>query len=241
LSSYPTPNFFLQLTAAHCAYQYRPEGGRFAEHALFIPDQDDTTGSKSDEACSNDPYGCFIPAFAAVDYRWTQQGFPHSVPYDYAFYVIPNDIAAHEKGYMHYADPGLSQYLPELTEPIPVNWNYNHYAAPFTTGLGYSFDKDPDFRYCAGPMSTKFGIKTYENLWIGVCEMTGGSSGGPWMVDTDLNGRGTVVSVNSWGYTSSSGMAGPNLSTGAAECLYEKAKSRSLEDYGGYVVFDCEV
>jgi hypothetical protein len=227
------------LTAAHCAYQYRPQGGRFAEHALFIPDQDSTIGTKSDETCSNDPYGCWIPAFAVVDYRWTQQGFPNSVPYDYAFYVIPNDIHAHEKGYLHYGSNPPSQLLPEVAEPIPVDWEYNHYASDFTTGLGYSFDKDPDFRYCAGDMSTKFGIKTYENLWIGVCEMTGGSSGGPWMVNTDSEGRGTVVSVNSWGYTSSSGMAGPNLSTGEAKCMYEKAKSRSLYDYGGLIVTDC--
>jgi len=227
------------LTAAHCAYQYRPQGGRFAEHALFIPDQDSTTGQKSDETCSNDPYGCWIPAFAVVDYRWTQQGFPNSVPYDYAFYVIPNDKSAHEPGYLHYGANPPSELLPEVAAPMPMNWNYNHYASDFTTGLGYSFDKDPDFRYCAGEMSTKFGIKTYENLWIGVCEMTGGSSGGPWMINTDSEGRGTVVSVNSWGYTSSSGMAGPNLSTGEAKCMYEKAKSRSLDDFGGYIVIDC--
>lgn len=122
---------------------------------------------------------------------------------------------------------------------MPMNWDYNHYASDFTTGLGYSFDKDPDFRYCAGEMSTKFGIKTYENLWIDVCEMTGGSSGGPWMINTDSKGKGTVVSVNSWGYTSSSGMAGPNLSTGEAKCMYEKAKKRSLDDFGGYIVTDC--
>lgn len=227
------------LTAAHCAYQYSPSGGRFAEHALYIPDQDDTTGVKSDDICSNDPYGCWVPAFAVVDYQWTQQGFPDSVPYDFAFYVIPNDVNVHEKGYLHYQDPSLSEILPDLVEPMPIDFNFNQYSAEFTTGLGYSFDKDPDFRYCAGDLSTKYGIRTYENLWIGVCEMTGGSSGGPWMVQTDSSGRGRVVSVNSWGYTSSSGMAGPNLSTGRAECLYERAKSRSLYDYGGYVVTDC--
>ncbi|KAL7480583.1 hypothetical protein ACHAW6_006262 [Cyclotella cf. meneghiniana] len=227
------------LTAAHCAYQYAPSGGRFAEHALYIPDQDDTTGVKSDDICSNDPYGCWVPAFAVVDYQWTQQGFPNSVPYDFAFYVIPNDVNVHEKGYLHYQDPSLSEILPDLVEPMPIDFNFNQYSAEMTTGLGYSFDKDPDFRYCAGELSTKYGIRTYENLWIGVCEMTGGSSGGPWMIRTDSNGRGTVVSVNSWGYTSSPGMGGPNLSTGRAECLYERAKSRSLNDYGGYAVTDC--
>ena len=235
----PPPHTITQLTAAHCAYQYTPSGGRFAEPALYIPDQGGTTGVKSDDICSNDPYGCWVPAFAVVDYQWTQQGFPNSVPYDFAFYVIPNDVNVHEKGYLHYQDPSLSEILPDLVEPMPIDFNFNQYSQEITTGLGYSFDKDPDFRYCAGELSTKYGIRTYENLWIGVCEMTGGSSGGPWMVNTDSNGRGRVVSVNSWGYTSSPGMGGPNLSTGRAECLYERAKSRSLYDYGGYAVTDC--
>ena len=55
---------------------------------------------------------------------------------------------------------------------------------------------------------------------------------------------GTVVSVNSWGYSSSSGMAGPNLSTETgshAECLFERAKSAPLYGVanGGLVVYDC--
>jgi hypothetical protein len=36
------------------------------------------------------------------------------------------------------------------------------------------------------------------------CNMTGGSSGGGWLVDIDGNGLGTVVSVNSYGYTNDS-------------------------------------
>lgn len=225
------------LTAAHCAYEY---GKGFAEHALFIPDQDSTTGSESDEACSNDPFGCWIAAFAVVDQRWTLQAFPDTVPYDYAFYVIPNDVSAHEKGYKHIQDPGLSELLPDIAEHIPLDWKYDRHGE-FITGLGYSFDKDPDFRYCSGTLSGKRGLPSYENLWIGNCEMTGGSSGGPWMKETDENGRGTVVSVNSWGYTGSPGMGGPNLSTGEAKCLYEKAKTRSLSlsVSGGYIVTDC--
>ncbi|KAL7473625.1 hypothetical protein ACHAXS_014132 [Conticribra weissflogii] len=229
------------LTAAHCAYQYSPYGGQFAEHALFIPDQDDTRGGRTNDICGDDPMGCWIPAFAVVDRRWTEMGFPNSVPYDYAYY---NDAAVHEQGYL--AD--IPDILDEAVEPLPVNFHFNEDISNynfFTHGLGYSFNKDPNFRYCSTDVSTKFGIQTYENLWLDICDMTGGSSGGPWMVDVDTNGRGTVVSVNSWGYSSSSGMAGPDLSTekgSLAECLYQRARDTPFDNVsnGGLIVPDCD-
>ena len=56
------------------------------------------------------------------------------------------------------------------------------------------------------------------------CELSGGASGGPWVqpMDTD-SGSGDVISVNSWGYTTAPGMAGPKLN-GSAECLFDSAK-----------------
>lgn len=243
------------LTAGHCAYQHRPGiGGRFAEHALFIPNQVDTRGTKSNVVCADDPLGCWVPAFAVAHYEWTTKGFPHSVPWDYAYYVIPNDPAVHTRGFIHKTQPKLSKILEEVVEPLPADfeWNVNNHPSnmhldvpgEFTHGLGYSFDKDPAFRYCATEMSTKFGIDTYENLWLERCEMTGGSSGGPWMMDVDDAGRGTVVSVNSWGYASSPGMGGPNFSVKSgshAKCLYERARDTDFDDVvgRGIVVDDC--
>ena len=240
------------LTAGHCAYQYRSTGGRFAEHALFIPNQVDTRGLKSDEICSNDPLGCWSTAFAVVDYEWTTKSFPQSVPYDYAFYVIPNDPAVHESGFIHETQPTLSKVLEEIVESFPIDFDWQlpesniHMDIPgeFTHGLGYSFELDPAFRYCATNMGTKFGISSYENYWLGSCEMTGGSSGGPWLMDTDTDGRGTVISLNSWGYASTAGMAGPNFGTltgSKIECLFEIAKNTRFEDMVGErgVVADC--
>jgi len=244
------------LTAGHCAYQYRDGriGGRFAEHALFIPNQVDTRGDKSNEICDDDPLGCWVPAFAVVDYEWTTQGFPHSVPWDYAYYVIRNDPEVHQGGFIHKGQPNLSKILEEIVEPLPIDfeWNLgndennNNDDAPgeFTHGLGYSFNRDPAFRYCATSMTTKFGIDSYENLWLESCEMTGGSSGGPWMTHVDDEGRGTVVSVNSWGYATSPGMGGPNFATESgshARCLYERARDAVFEDVAGrgIVVDDC--
>ena len=242
------------VTAAHCAYQYRSPhagGGRFAEHALFIPNQVDTRAYKSNGICSDDPLGCWIPAFAVVDYEWTTKGFPDSVPFDYAYYVIPNDESAHERGYIHEKQPELSEILDDLVEPLPIDfdwklgddWEIDEALSDFGHGLGYSFNKDPAFRYCSSHMSRKYGISTYGNLWLGKCEMTGGSSGGPWVTDLDNQGRGTVISVNSWGYSSTPGMGGPNFCTkegGKAECLFEKAKNARFEDVKNRgIVADC--
>jgi hypothetical protein len=45
-------------------------------------------------------------------------------------------------------------------------------------------------------------------------------------------GDGLVISVNSWGYTNSSGMAGPMLDDlfSTASCLFAKAESTNLGD-----------
>jgi hypothetical protein len=39
------------------------------------------------------------------------------------------------------------------------------------------------------------------------------------------NGNGSLISVNSWGYTGSPGMAGPKLSGTSASCVFGAAKS----------------
>jgi len=261
-TQYPSDRTII-LTAGHCAYQHQSTslGGRFAEHALYIPNQVDTRASKSNEVCSDDPLGCWLPAFAVVHYEWTTKGFPQSVPWDYAYYVIPNLEEVHEGGYIHEEQQELSKILEEIVEPMPIDFEWQlrstnpedvHLAendmAPgeFTHGLGYSFNKDPSFQYCATSMTTKFGINSYENYWLPTCEMTGGSSGGPWLKDTDSDGRGTVISINSWGYASAKGMAGPNFNTGEggkAECLLEVAMNTRFEDLTegqrGVVVNDC--
>ena len=43
------PDRTLILTAGHCAFKYDNNGGRFADYALFIPNQDETRGRGSDE------------------------------------------------------------------------------------------------------------------------------------------------------------------------------------------------
>jgi len=240
------PDRTLILTAGHCAFKYDSQGGRFADYALFIPNQDETRGRGTDETCSNDPLGCWTLAFALVDYEWSTRRFPSSVPWDYAIYVIPNVPESHQPGYIYDRQPELSSTLEDVVTRFPIDFTYDQKTAPatHTHGMGYTFSKDPDFRYCAKDLSTKYGISSYENLWLSVCDMSGGSSGGAWMKDTKDDGSGTIISINSWGYSSSTGMAGPNFYTGGGskvECLFERAKSVDFDDgkSGGIIVSDC--
>ncbi|WP_017538919.1 trypsin-like serine peptidase [Nocardiopsis halophila] len=67
-----------------------------------------------------------------------------------------------------------------------------------------------ELRYCAGPTRPDHGGTSARGM---DCDMTEGSSGGPWLAGFDADsGRGTVVSVISFKYASESGVQyGPVL------------------------------
>ena len=88
--------------------------------------------------------------------------------------------------------------------------------------------------YCKEGLSTEGS----DNYWLGSCDMAGGSSGGPWVQPMDEDtGNGPIFSVNSWGWSFRSGMAGPKLHGNTAASLFTYAKSSVLSTADrGYVV-----
>jgi hypothetical protein len=198
------------LTAAHCVYD--DVNKAFARNVLFIPDQAGTTGDGTDSNCSNDPIGCWAPSFGVVDRNWTTRTFPDNIPWDYGFYAVP-DSNAHAQGLVPSSDS-----LDAAAGALTIDFSHPVIDA-FTHALGYSYSHDPQFMYCAENMTTEGA----HNWWLPSCGLSGGSSGGPWM-QTDI-GDGPVMSLNSWGYTNSLGMAGPKLSGTSAECVFVMAKS----------------
>lgn len=209
------------LTAAHCVYDDANKA--FARKVLFIPNQDATTGTGTDRDCSNDPLGCWTPMFGVVDVNWTTRTFPDNIPWDYAYYVV-SDTGAHSGTT---APAALDAAVPELainfTAPSVDDGSAGKTTADFTHALGYSYSDDPNFMYCAEDMTTEGTA----NWWLPSCGLSGGSSGGPW-VQKLLGGTGPIISVNSWGYTTSPGMAGPKLSGTSASCIFERAKSGTV-------------
>jgi hypothetical protein len=203
-------------TAAHCVYDDAYKA--FARNVLFIPNQAGTTGSGTDLNCSNDPLGCWTPSFGVVDVNWTTRTFPDNVTWDYAYYVFSNTSHSGAGG-------GSGLVLDSAVTPIPVSFSTPLFEVANssndrTTALGYSYSEDPNFMYCAEDMEQL----DQANWWLPSCGLSGGSSGGAWMQPFS-GGSGSLVSVNSWGYTNSPGMAGPKLSGTSASCVFALAKS----------------
>jgi hypothetical protein len=209
------------VTAAHCVHD--DVNKAFARNVLFIPNQASTSGAGTDLECSNDPMGCWIPSLGVVDVNWTTRTFPDNVAWDYAFYVVKDTG-------MHQGAAASSEGLDVAAGSLGISFNVPVSDAAgsnsdFTHALGYSYDSDPLFMYCAEDMTTEGTA----NWWLPSCGLTGGSSGGPWIQPMDPGtGTGPIISVNSWGYTNQPGMAGPKLYGTSAACLFAEAKSTAL-------------
>jgi hypothetical protein len=215
------------LTAAHCVYDDANKA--FARNMLFIPNQDATTGSGTDGNCSNDPIGCWVPSFGVVDDNWTRRRFPDNVAWDYGYYVV-NDSGAHvgaiapaealdsavASGYAGNMSQHFAAVLVDDGDP-------GVRSADFTHGLGYSLSDDPNFMYCADDMTVESDV----NWWLPVCGLSGGSSGGAWIQPIG-GGNGPIISVNSWGYTGSPGMAGPRFDNSSVDCIFVIATTESF-------------
>jgi hypothetical protein len=202
------------ITAAHCVYDDVHKA--FARNVLFIPNQDGTTGTGTDTNCANDPMGCWTPSFGVVDDDWASRTFPANIPWDYAFYVVP-DAGAHSgtAASSDVLDVAAGNLSVQLTAPT---------VGAVAHALGYSYSDDPNFMYCAEPLASESG---YDDWWLGQCDLSGGSSGGPWLQPVN-GGNGPIISVNSWGYTNQPGMGGPRLAGTSASCVFGVAKSQTF-------------
>ncbi len=206
-------------TAAHCVYDDAYKA--FARNVLFIPNQAGTSAAGTDINCSNDPLGCWSPSFGVVDNNWTTRTFPDNIPWDYAYYVF-NDTSHQGNG------GGTNLVLDTAVTPIPISFGVPFFdvangTSDYTTALGYSYSDDPNFMYCAEDMQQL----DQANWWLDSCGLSGGSSGGAWM-QPFTGGTGSLISVNSWGYTGQPGMAGPKLSGNSASCVFGLAKSTAF-------------
>lgn len=208
------------LTAAHCVYD--DVAKEFASNAIFIPSQDDGGADGTDWNCANDPVGCWSVDHGVVDINWTERTFPDNIPWDYGYYVVSDDGAHEGLG----SGGALDTVVPALDAQFTAPG-----VGASATALGYSYDDDPWFMYCQESLGTNGAT----NYWLASCGLSGGSSGGPWIQPID-GGNGPVFSVNSWGYTSSPGMAGPKLHGTSAPQVFEFALGTDLaSSVRGYV------
>ena len=83
-----------------------------------------------------------------------------------------------------------------------------------------------DLVYCRGPIGQD--PNTSNTTWSMPCNMTGGSSGGPWVSTTNTSTYAqnvtTLRSLNSYGYSGISNMYGPKFNANA-QAVYDAAVS----------------
>jgi hypothetical protein len=175
------------ISAGHCAYDWKTVGG-FARNWTFIPDFDQAPSY----TCSQTAYGCWTASALVVSSGFANAGSFNNtaVQNDWSFAVITDAANG-------------SRSLDSTVGSMPLQ------ASSMTTGTQvYDFGypaagryHGSDLIYCADQVFTDPGVS---NKTYGIdCNMTGGSSGGPWFSGfAASNGNsGTIRAVNSYGYS----------------------------------------
>lgn len=196
----PRAAYSLVLTAGHCAYDETNRA--FATNWMFAPEYD-----TSPNGCAGAPRGCFTAVALVVHSGYaTSGGFNRqAIAHDWAFAVVGtgskggqlDDVAGFPVGF---------------DAPTVEHYSFGYPAAKPYNGR--------DLIYCAGPVISDSNYDT----WGLACDMTGGSSGGPWMRDFSTTTKsGTLNSLNSYTHRLYRGyMFGPKFGS-KTQAVYTKA------------------
>jgi hypothetical protein len=201
--------FSLVLTAGHCAYD---EVNRaFATNWTYIPSFD----TAPTYTCAQSTFGCWTAQGLVVHSGYaTAGGFnTQATLHDFAIAIV---------------GPGGKNGSTQLDSlgSYPIA-----YPAISTGGTVHSFGypasgryKGKDLTFCTGPT---FNDVNNDNLTWGIaCNMTGGSSGGPWLANFTTAGGGTLTSLNSYGYGGLANMYGPKFNSDT-QGVYSNANTRT--------------
>ena len=214
----------LVLTAGHCLYdgakysKRNPNAG-FATNWLFIPDFD-TKPKLNTKSCSSADtvYGCWT-AQALVVHRGfaSQRTFTATATkYDFGFAVVGPGGKSDEAGDL---EGTVGSY------PVDVTPDSTPAVGEVLSAFGYPAAAPYDGNnliYCSG--SIVEDANTGNATWGMPCNMTGGSSGGPWLAGVASTGTdGTLSSLNSYKYSGASYMYGPKFNSNT-DAVYSYAK-----------------
>jgi hypothetical protein len=203
------------ITAGHCSYD-AADGG-FARNWTFYPEFD----TNATYTCSQSRWGCWVATALAVHNGFAQSGGfnTQATTYDWSFAVLKNGGFAN-----NLAEAALGGTMARtFTAPAVGSQTFNFGYPAAGKYHGY------DLTYCSDQI---FNDPLNQNLTFGVdCDMTGGSSGGPWLGGFNTStGAGTVDSVNSYGYSGQKKEYGPkfNANTSATFTAALSASGNTL-------------
>ena len=184
------------LSAGHCVFD-AVDG--WATNWMYIPDFDDAPTY----TCANTFYGCWTANRLGAHTEFVSAGSfnDQAVAVDFAF----ARVGLGGKGTTGTTDLDTLGGYGLKTSGVTLStklWAFGYPAAGRYKGK--------DLTYCTGTLvNDPFGADT----WGMACNMTGGSSGGPWLGDTTAPGttEGRVASLNSYGYSGQAVMYGPKF------------------------------
>jgi V8-like Glu-specific endopeptidase len=183
------------VTAGHCAYE--PETGSFVHNWMFVPAYRN----------GNDPYGTWVAGELFTTQAWKTSG---DFRYDVAFAALESNSG---------------DSIQDLVGSRGIVFNQDPYqqvdAIGYPAGSPFSGEKMID---CDTQVSYRNGKGAMAPLGID-CDMTGGSSGGGWVIQDQY-----VNSVVSFGIVGRPDVLyGPYFGT-VAEALYEDATGSTPPD-----------
>jgi len=189
------------MTAGHCAWD---DSTGVASNWVFVPDFETVREwgcSPDDVTLGQSGGGCYAAASLHPHGNWMAPGNDYLA--DVAFADMADDRPT---------QTGVGS-LPVLRTQTAVDVE--------VTALGYPAAKKysgSDLTYCVGVAGP--GPGSYSSNPALACDMTGGSSGGPWYSDVDDDGVLEATSLNSFGLRGYNGfMFGPVFDGGAAAAL----------------------
>lgn len=197
-SSVQSDNENLVLTAGHCLH----EGpGQYASNFVFVP------AYSGDGRTQTGPFGTWAAAELVTTTQWAASG-------DFAYDV----------GFATMAPQGGTTNLADVVGSQGIAFNQGRGLAVHAFGYPAASPYDgKTLTYCSGTTVRDPYGGDPQGL---VCNMTGGSSGGPWYTGFSAGtGTGTAYSVNSYRYTGgrhSDKMFGPYFGS-VIESLYTTA------------------
>lgn len=199
------------LTAGHCVYD--ETNNQFAAHWIFVPSWDTKSVPMDAEGlfCNSTEYGCWSAQSLVASNAFAQEpGFTvTATQHDYGFAVVGSGGFSGEQLDVI---TGSQSMFTDLVSESTSTWAFGYPAQGKYKGN--------DLVYCSGLSSFDSRIGVDWSTYKLGCNMTGGSSGGPWMRDFATTGptagSGSVFSVTSYGYGSSKSLYGPILNSETA-------------------------
>ena len=203
------------LTAGHCSSE---NDGTWATNWMFIPSFD----TSPTYTCANTTYGCWVADALYTDHAFRfAGGFNNTaVQHDWSFAVVSTG-----------GKSGTAQL--DTTVGGAYTLDTSSLSAGTTlTAFGYPAAgkyHGNDLTYCRGPIGQD--ANTGNTTWSMGCDMTGGSSGGPWVQASNTNtypySTTTLRSLNSYGYSGIKNMYGPKFNANT-QAAFNSADSGNL-------------